>query len=141
MGSGRAAAEVILGDPGRRGRALSGQTGRRPPPIFSDHRRRASHAAGTAPAVAAVARLLTTAGRGNALSGGWAVFWNELLDGAPRNRHRSIANAVTQIGRVMTTRTSTTSSFNATFRDGAPHPSDISRVVSTLASRCGMWSK
>ena len=53
-------------------------------------------------ATAAVARLLTAAGRGDALSGGWAVFWNELLDGAPPNRHRSVANAVTQIGRVMT---------------------------------------
>ena len=36
------------------------------------------------------------------LSGGWAVFWNELLNGAPPNRHRSVANAVTHIGRAMT---------------------------------------
>jgi hypothetical protein len=47
---------------------------------------------------------LTAAGGGDALSGGWAVFWNELLDGAPPNRHRSVANAVTQIGRVVTAR-------------------------------------
>ena len=63
---------------------------------------------------AAVARLLTMAGRGDALSGGWAVFWNELLDGAPLNRHRSVANGVTQIGRVMTARGATARWFNAT---------------------------
>ena len=55
-------------------------------------------------ATAAVARLLTAAGRVDALSGGWAVFWNELLNGAPPNRHRSVANAVTHIGRAMTAR-------------------------------------
>ena len=46
------------------------------------------------------------------LSGGWAVFWNELLDGAPPNRHRAVANAVTQIGQVMTAHGATAKWFN-----------------------------
>lgn len=137
MGSGRAAAEAILAEPGD-------AAGRYRAKLAVDHLpyhriTAALQAAllGRPRAVAAVARILTTAGRGNAMSGGWAVFWNELLDGAPRNRHRSIANAITQIGRVMTARTSTTSWFNATFRDGASHPSDIAHVASTVPTRRG----
>ena len=141
MGSGRAAAEAILGEPGNAAGRYRARLAVDHLPYFRITAAVQAALLGRPRAVAAVARLLTTAGRGNALSGGWAVFWNELLDGAPRNRHRSIANAVTQIGRVMTAPTSTTRWFNATLRDGAPHPSDISRVVSALTSRCGTWSE
>jgi hypothetical protein len=55
--------------------------------------------------VAALARLLTRVGGGDSFAGGWAVFWNELLDGAPAGRHRSVASALTRIGGMATGRT------------------------------------
>jgi flavin-dependent dehydrogenase len=125
MGSGRAAAEAILSTPERAAELYRARLAADHLPY---HRITAALQAGLVGrprAVAAVARLLTTAARGNTLAGGWAVFWNELLEGAPRNRHRSVANAVTQIGRVMTARSSTARWFDATLRDGAAHPSDV----------------
>jgi len=56
-------------------------------------------------AVAAMARFLTAAASGDALAGGWAVFWNELLEGAPPGRHRSVATALTRFGDTLTSRT------------------------------------
>ena len=84
MCSGRSAAEAVLGDPGR-----------------AEARYRAALAVDHLPyhritatvqgwlvdrprAVAAMSRLLTLVGWSDALSGGWSVFWNELLNGAPR---------------------------------------------------------
>ena len=66
-------------------------------------------------AVAAVSRLLMTGARSDAIAGGWSVFWNELLDGAPPNRHQSVAAAVTRLGQVMTARTATARWFEETF--------------------------
>jgi menaquinone-9 beta-reductase len=100
--SGKRAAEAILGDP--------------------DHaadRYRSSLAADHLPyhritaalqvwlvdqprAIAAAARLLTVLGRSNLLSGGWSVFWNELLDGAPANGHRAVAATMTRLGQWLT---------------------------------------
>ena len=114
MRSGRAAAEAILGGPGFASESYRSWIAVEHLPY---HRIAAAvHAGlvGRPRATAAVARLLTMAGRSDALSGGWAVFWNELLDGAPLNRHRSVANAVTQIGRVMTASSATARWFNAT---------------------------
>jgi menaquinone-9 beta-reductase len=114
MTSGRAAAEAILGGPGC---AAESYRSRLAVEHLPYHRITAAVHAGLVgrPRVtAAVARLLTVAGRGDALSGGWAVFWNELLDGAPLNRHRSVANAVTQIGRAMTAHSATAKWFNTT---------------------------
>jgi geranylgeranyl reductase family protein len=116
MNSGRAAAETILGGPGD---AAESYRHRLAVEHLPYHRiAAAAHAGlvGRPRLTAAVARLLTTAGRGDALSGGWAVFWNELLDGAPLNRHRSVANAVTEIGQVMTARGRTARWFDLTLR-------------------------
>ena len=51
--------------------------------------------------------------------GGWSVFWNELLDGAPPNRHQSVAAAATRLGELMTPRTSTARWFDAVFKEDA----------------------
>jgi hypothetical protein len=59
------------------------------------------------------------AGRSDALSGGWSVFWNELLNGAPPGPHRSVAAAANRIGEVVTARTTTARWFDAIFADGA----------------------
>jgi menaquinone-9 beta-reductase len=116
MCSGRAAAEAILGGPGHAAETYRSRLALEHLPY---HRiTAAAHAGlvGRPQVTAAVGRLLTAAGGGDALSGGWAVFWNELLDGAPRNRHRSVASAVTHIGRLLTSRTATAKWFEATFR-------------------------
>ena len=137
LGSGRAAAEAILGEPGNAAKRYRASLAVDHLPYHQITAAVQGTLLGRPLAVGAVARILTMAGRADATSGGWAVFWNELLDGAPRNRHRSIANAVTQIGHVMTACTSTASWFNATFRDRASQLSDISRVPSTLTTRSG----
>jgi menaquinone-9 beta-reductase len=111
MTSGRAAAVAILNRPSQAAEEYRSTLAAEHLPY---HRIAATvHAGlvGRPRATAAVARLLTAAGRGDALSGGWAVFWNELLDGAPPNRHRSVANAVTRIGRAMTARGATATWF------------------------------
>jgi menaquinone-9 beta-reductase len=136
MLSGRWAAQAVLGEPldgsgrddGRLG-APGGQRGSRGPAV----RYRAALAAHHLPyqrisaalqsaivgrprAVAAVARLLTTAARGDPLAGGWAVFWNELLDGAPPGTHRTVASAATWLGSLLTSRTETARWFEATLQ-------------------------
>ena len=102
MTSGRAAAEAVLSTPSHAAEEYrsrlppnTSRSIRSPPrstPDLSDAHGRLRRSHGFSRA----------AGRGDALSGGWAVFWNELLNGAPPNRHRSVANAVTHIGRAMT---------------------------------------
>ena len=52
------------------------------------------------------------------MSGGWSVFWNELLDGAPRGRHRSVAATASRLGEMMTAHSSTARWFRSTFADG-----------------------
>jgi geranylgeranyl reductase family protein len=111
MTSGRAAAVAILDRPSRAAEEYRTTLAAQHLPY---HRIAAAvHAGlvGRPRTTAAVARLLSTTGGGNALSGGWAVFWNELLDGAPPNRHRSVANAATRLGRVMTAQGSTAKWF------------------------------
>ena len=114
MTSGRAAAGAILSRPSHAAEEYRSR-------LAADHLpyhqiAAALHAGlvGRPRATAAVARLLTAAGRWDALSGGWAVFWNELLNGAPPNRHRSVAKAVTHIGRAVTAQGATAKWFKET---------------------------
>jgi len=116
MTSGRAAAGAILSKPSHAAEEYLSW-------LAADHLpyhqiAAAVHAGlvGRPRATAAVARLLTGAGRSDALSGGWAVFWNELLNGAPPNRHRSVAKAVTHIGRGLTAQGTTAKWFKATLK-------------------------
>jgi geranylgeranyl reductase family protein len=132
LGSGRVAAEAILGGPAHAAERYRATLAAEHLPY---HRITATIQAAmvTRPrAVAAVARLLTTAGRSDALAGGWSVFWNELLRGAPPNRHRSIAEAVTGIGDIVTRRSATARWFETTWRGAAPEASDDRPVTDTL---------
>jgi len=105
MRSGRLAAETLLAGPGRAAERYTTA-------LLSEHLpyQRIAAALQSAlvsrpRAVAAVARFLTAAGGVDALAGGWALFWNELLDGAPPGRHRSAATALTGGGEMLTART------------------------------------
>lgn len=105
MGSGRAAAEAFLSAGADRAASI----------YKTDLARRyAPYAATTAPvtawmierpaAVARLGRLLTAPGVGPLLAGGWAVYWNDLLDGAPPGWSRRVARLADVAGRALTSR-------------------------------------
>jgi flavin-dependent dehydrogenase len=116
MTSGRAAAVAILSKPSCAAESYRSRLAVEHLPYHQIAAAVHAGLVGRPLATAAVARLLTAAGRSDALSGGWAVFWNELLDGAPPNRHRSVASAVTRIGRVMTAQGATGTWFKSSLR-------------------------
>jgi geranylgeranyl reductase family protein len=115
MGSGQTAANAILHAPGHSAdlyrAALAGAH-------LPYHRiAAAAHATlvGRPMAVAATGRALTFPGVGSALAGGWAILWNELLDGAPASRARTVAAAATSLGAGLTSQSSTARWFIGAF--------------------------
>ena len=56
------------------------------------------------------------------MAGGWAVFWNELLDGAPPGRHRRIAAVATRVGALLTASTGTARWFAGALARWRPGP-------------------
>jgi geranylgeranyl reductase family protein len=105
MGSGRAAAAAVLGGADRASeryrRALASAH------LPYQRITAAAHAAlvDRPRAVAALGRLLTAPGVGKAVAGGWTIFWNELLEGAPPGSARAIASASSLLGNMGTSRT------------------------------------
>jgi flavin-dependent dehydrogenase len=104
MGSARAAAEAVLAGPdgaAARYRSFLSET-------------YAPFQSVTAPvhgallprprAVAGVGRVLTAPGIGRAVSGGWWIFWNDLLVGAKPSRGRRLAAVAYRLGRAVTAR-------------------------------------
>lgn len=104
MGSGRLAAESVLTAPGRVAECYSAALAAEHLPYQQITAAAQRALIGRPRAIAALSRLLIAAGAVDAFAGGWAVFWNELLDGAAPGRHRSVAAAITRIGRTMTAR-------------------------------------
>jgi len=102
MTSGRLAAEAVLAGPASAAARYRHGIAR----AHLDYHRvaAAAHAALVErPAAASVVgRLLTHPLLGRALAGGWSVFWNELLDGAPPGRARTTATAASVLGRALT---------------------------------------
>ncbi len=115
MCSGRSAAEAVLGDPGRAAARYRANLAIDHLPYHRITATVQGWLVDRPRAVAAMTRLLTLVGWSDALSGGWSVFWNELLNGAPPTRHRSVATAVTRLGEMMTAHTSSARWFNDTF--------------------------
>jgi menaquinone-9 beta-reductase len=107
MGSGRLAAEAILSETGDAAGLYRAQLAAAHLPYHQVAAAIQRASAGRPHAVAAIARFLVTVGRFDRFAGGWSVFWNELLEGAPRNEHRAIARAITWAGRASTAHTST----------------------------------
>jgi len=58
-------------------------------------------------AVAATSRVLTAPVVGRALAGGWALLWNDLVDGAAPGPGRTLARAAQWTGAHLTARTAT----------------------------------
>ena len=117
MTSGRSAAEAVLGSPGDAAARYRDNLAQ----VHLPYQRitAAGHAAlvGRPRAIAAVGRVLTAPVLGNALAGGWGIFWNELLDGATPGGARRVATASTWFGRAVTARTAVSRWFTATFDD------------------------
>jgi len=128
MGSGRSAADALLGEPGRAAACYRATLAADHLPYHRITAAMQAWLVGRPRAVAAVSRVLMIAARSDAVAGGWSVFWNELLDGAPPNRHRSVAAAVTRLGQLTTARTSTAKWFNAVFWAGRAAGSPASRT-------------
>jgi flavin-dependent dehydrogenase len=104
MTSGRLAAEAVLAGPATaaaRYRAALAREHLRYHQVAA-----AAHAGlvGRPAAAAVVGRLLTHPVLGRPLAGGWSIFWNELLDGAPPGRARAVAAAASVIGGALTRR-------------------------------------
>jgi hypothetical protein len=119
LGSGRLAAQAILQGAGCSAAQYRARLAAEHLPY---HRLAAALQAamiGRPRAVAALFRLLIVVGRINWLAGGWSVFWNELLEGAPPNSHRTIANAMTWAGATMTSRGSTARWFDSVVSEGS----------------------
>jgi menaquinone-9 beta-reductase len=114
--SGRRAAEAILGDSGHAADRYRSSLAEDHLPYHRITGALQSWLVGRPRAVSATARSLTVLGRSNLLSGGWSVFWNELLDGAPANRHRAVAASVTWLGQKMTSRSATAMWFDENVR-------------------------
>ena len=68
--------------------------------------------------VAATGRLLTAPVVGRAVAGGWAVYWNELLDGATPGAARNTAALATAIARAATSRSRTRRSVTSALTSG-----------------------
>ena len=117
MTSGRSAAEAILNSPGHAATRYRDNLAR----VHLPYQRitAAGHAAlvGRPRAIAAVGRVLTAPVLGNALAGGWGIFWNELLDGAAPGGARRVATASTWFGRAATARTEVSRWFSSAFDD------------------------
>jgi geranylgeranyl reductase family protein len=120
MRSGQLAAEVLLAGPGRAAERYTAALLAEHLPYQKITAALQAALVGRPWAVAAVARFLTAAAGGDSLAGGWAVFWNELLDGAPPGRHRSVAAALTRIGDRVTSRTAVARWFEPLAREVSP---------------------
>ncbi len=123
MGSGRAAAEAVLGGgdaSARHRRALASAHLPYQRITAATH----AHLVARPRVVAAVGRVLTAPLVAPALAGGWAVFWNELLEGAPDGPARRVAARATRLGAALTARTEVARWFAAT----VPERSDAGRV-------------
>jgi flavin-dependent dehydrogenase len=122
MASGRAAAEAVLGsaDSAESGLRESGAAKRYRSYLASAHLPYQGIAAAAQvallprpAAISVLGRIVSLPGLGRRLAGGWGLFWNELLDGAPPGNARTTARLATAVGQVVTARTMTRRVLNA----------------------------
>jgi geranylgeranyl reductase family protein len=118
MSSGRAAAQAVIDGPGQAAGAYTRALARAHLPYQRITAALQSNLLGRPRAVATLGHLLTSPGLGRALSSGWAVFWNELLDGAPPSRARRVAEVATSLGEAVTSRTQVASWFDGVYGHG-----------------------
>jgi len=120
MTSGRAAAQAILGSAGQAAIAYREDLASAHLPYQRVTAAVHSLLVERPRLVATVGRLLTAPVLGNALAGGWGIFWNELLDGAAPGNARTTAQAATWIAWVITANTQVARWFDARYPSRHP---------------------
>jgi geranylgeranyl reductase family protein len=104
MGSGRAAAESVLTDPGQAATRYRTFLASAFAPYQSTTAPAHASLVTRPKAVAALGRVLTAPGLGRMMAGGWSIFWNDLLDGAMPGPPKAVASAAASVGRALTAR-------------------------------------
>ena len=104
LASGRAAAEAVLACPGAPADHYRAFLARRYAGFHGANAAVQAALVRRPRVVAATGRLLTAPAVGRAIAGGWAVYWNELLDGALPGPARNTAAVATAIARAATGR-------------------------------------
>jgi len=101
MASGSAAARAVLASPGSAAHRYAAGLAATHFPFLAIaggmHRSMAGHPA----VVATVGRLVTAPVLGGLVAGGWAIFWNDLLDGAPPSADRWVARSAMALGKTL----------------------------------------
>jgi geranylgeranyl reductase family protein len=119
MLSGHSAAHAILAGPAeaaaRHRRTLAARHGRFHPAAAALHAAAIVHPR----TISALSRLLTSGPVGHALAGGWSVYWNDLLDGAPPGRSRVVAKGLSLAVNAFATPTAARREALAGLRDPA----------------------
>ena len=100
--SGRAAAEAVLGRIDQAAARYRAHLARRYVPYLATTAALQRSLLRRPALVAAVTRAITTPRLGRALAGGWAITWNDLLDGASPSAARTVAVAATELGSLAT---------------------------------------
>ena len=104
LASGRAAAEAVLACPAAPATHYRSFLAQRYASFHASNAAIQAALVRRATVVAATGRLLTAPVLGRAIAGGWALYWNELLDGATPGAARTTAGLATTIARVATSR-------------------------------------
>jgi len=102
LASGRAAAEAVLTCPGAPADHYRSFLSQRYAGFHASNGAVQAALVRRTRIVAATGRLLTAPVVGRAIAGGWAVYWNELLDGATPGAARNTAVLATTIARAAT---------------------------------------
>jgi menaquinone-9 beta-reductase len=111
--SGRAAADAILGSGGSAAEVYTRSLATQHIPYYRITAALQRAMLGHPRMLADFSRLLIAAGSRDLIAGGWALFWNELADGAPAGRHSKVASAATGIGRALTSVSATAAWFRS----------------------------
>jgi geranylgeranyl reductase family protein len=106
LASGRAAAEAVLACPGEPSDHYRSFLAQRYAGFHASNAAVQAALVRRAKVVAAAGRVLTAPVVGRVLAGGWAVYWNELLDGAMPGGARNTAVLATAIARAATSASS-----------------------------------
>jgi menaquinone-9 beta-reductase len=119
LASGRAAAEAVLACPAAPATNYLSFLAQRYAGFHASNAAVQAALVRRARVIAATGRLLTAPVVGRAIAGGWAVYWNELLDGAMPGAARNTAALATAIARAATNRSSTRRSVMKVLGEGA----------------------
>ena len=108
LASGRAAADAVLAGVGTAAAQYRRALAKAHTPYLSVAAPiHAASIAGPPRRVSLLGRALTMPGVSRAIAGPWAVYWNDLRDGAPPSLHAALAAAAHGVGRLATPRAAT----------------------------------